>query len=174
MASWLVTATACSEAWLHLLCDLEAPDPVLHIPGRPGAVGSWMKEAVLGDERVDFSSWPKRSLKFITNLVPHPNRHLLNVLGWVIEWIPVPDRWPHLRPKQIHSLPQSTPDPLMLLLNSWLLLTIGNQCSTCSDIIQVPMCFMWVMILGIRGNLTLPCNFPWVSHGLHSVQANLR
>ena len=85
MASWLVTTTACSEAWLHLLCDLEGPDPVCHIPWRPGAVGSWMKEAALGDERVDSSSWPKRSLKFITNLVPHPNRHLLNVLGWVSE-----------------------------------------------------------------------------------------
>ena len=46
----------------------------------PGGLPSLVRTA-LGDERVDSSSWPKRSLKFITNLVPHPNRHLLNVLG---------------------------------------------------------------------------------------------
>ena len=70
-ASRLITATACSESWPHLHCDLEDADPELHIPRTPWAVGSWMREVSLGEERVGFSSWAQRSLKFITNIVPN-------------------------------------------------------------------------------------------------------
>lgn len=66
---------------------------------------------------------------------------------------------------------------MMLLLTSWLLLTKGNWCPVFSDIVQIPMCFVWVMIVGrevVGGAWLYHVISPRVSLGLHSGQTDLR